>query len=702
MASSPAKYYEATAKDSLASIAIKYNSTVSELKAINKLSTQLIFPGQKLKIPCITQSNSSSNKKAQPSSPIAIPSSKSTDYSEHHHLSSFEEVSMFEIANNQPYKSKSAVITAQPLPFSLPKPSPLDELTETYLRINAKYLTWSQGCVKGKLVLTPQSVMFEPLPLDPLVEDIGISSFEVILLMDCVIECMMTSDFSKFIKQNIDTSPHRNSKEPNLSNKLPKSPPGVFPTSPDISMQTFSSNVNASIESVDKSHLVDSNSNDSSSNISFNPVSGAIHFKPSNNQLTVSPQAGHHQTTNANSQKEMASRATVHADGSNIKFSTQANFLTRTNSPAAFVSNIVSKTKKVIRSNSGNILIPSDSNIPNLRKKDTIAAMNNRMRSISNPLPSQDDEDIAQPMFLRLLTEKVRLTTFESNAHAFLNKLVPILALDHSSSGKNSDKEEYWFAVPYSRIDTIYAFFLSWHNLTADCPLANTDVTSSNTDPLNDGSFSLKFKDNYFTDLGSSPYVILDDIEVIREKDVRKEIDSCPLPLLVGTNNILPEALLKELTYVLPSRTVGRDLFLVYSTFFHGISLLTMYRKMEDCDSPIIFIIRDDKYQLFGGSISCPLKISENHYGTGESFLFSFDQTTSTLKPYFWTGANSFFVKGDKDVIIFGGGNGKHAICLDGDFYHGSCHYSQTFGNPRLSESEDFLCSGFETWGFVS
>ena len=59
--------------------------------------------------------------------------------------------------------------------------------------------------------------------------------------------------------------------------------------------------------------------------------------------------------------------------------------------------------------------------------------------------------------------------------------------------------------------------------------------------------------------------------------------------------------------------------------------------------------------QLFGAVMSCPLKISDHFYGTGESFLFSFEDT-SNLKVYHWTAMNNYCVKGNVDSIGFGSG----------------------------------------------
>ena len=59
--------------------------------------------------------------------------------------------------------------------------------------------------------------------------------------------------------------------------------------------------------------------------------------------------------------------------------------------------------------------------------------------------------------------------------------------------------------------------------------------------------------------------------------------------------------------------------------------------------------------QLFGVMVSCSLRVSERFYGTGESFMFSFNEEGS-INVFHWTGINDFIVKGSPDSIAFGSG----------------------------------------------
>ena len=98
---------------------------------------------------------------------------------------------------------------------------------------------------------------------------------------------------------------------------------------------------------------------------------------------------------------------------------------------------------------------------------------------------------------------------------------------------------------------------------------------------------------------------------------------------------------------------------------------------MSTCqDSPVVLLVRDQQHrviiththththrvdllyavfpiQLFGAALTVPLKISEAYYGTGESYLFTFESATE-IKIYPWTGENNYIVKGSADSIRVG------------------------------------------------
>ncbi|KAK1895154.1 Oxidation resistance protein 1, partial [Dissostichus eleginoides] len=147
----------------------------------------------------------------------------------------------------------------------------------------------------------------------------------------------------------------------------------------------------------------------------------------------------------------------------------------------------------------------------------------------------------------------------------------------------------------------------------------------------------------------------------------------------------------------LPPRTIGYPWTLAFGTSKHGMSIKSLYRAMQGQDTPVLMVIKDSDGQVFGALASEPFKVSDGFYGTGETFLFTFNPEFEVFK---WTGDNMFFMKGDMDSLSFGGGSGEFGLWLDGDLYHGRSHSCKTFGNPMLSKKEDFYVQDIEIWAF--
>ena len=559
--------------ESLASIAIRYDSTPSELAQLNKLSSHMVYPGQKLKVPSAETLSELEPFKKPPSSP-SLPITKTQTVRFSSQFSSYENLSLCKSSEER---------------NSLPAASPGDELSPTLIRIRAKYITQCRGCVHGRLHLTPQSIVFEPNSADQLVEDRGKAEFAVILSMQAISDLTVTSDFTKFLVAKHTSSPRSIPAKRQHKDCPAKSSPreiGMFEA----------------------------------------PDSGGLEL---GDATDISP----------------------------IK------------SPADTLSY--------------SFVDPGHKN----------------SRLLSDSDDSDSFGDLNQPMFLRLSTLHTPLDTFDAPGVSIFSRLIRSRQETEAALKRQKSREEYWFAIPPSRSDSIYAFIVQWNPHIQKLGPA---TAVSNADQLHDGSFSFQFKENHFEMVAPSPsWDILPSLDTLREQDHRAAADAVPLPSLVGTSTLLSRPLLRELNYLLPSRTVGHDLWLVYSSFVHGISLRTMYRNMEPCFGPIVFLLRDDRQQLFGGIVSCPLKVSDHYYGTGESFMFRVEASSGKVSPFHWTGLNTFFVKGDLDSISFGGGNGKPALWLDGDFYNGSSFPCPTFDNSQLSGTEDFLCTGFEAWGFV-
>ncbi|XP_051788832.1 TLD domain-containing protein 2-like isoform X2 [Erpetoichthys calabaricus] len=106
----------------------------------------------------------------------------------------------------------------------------------------------------------------------------------------------------------------------------------------------------------------------------------------------------------------------------------------------------------------------------------------------------------------------------------------------------------------------------------------------------------------------------------------------------------------------------------------------------------------DQINQVFGVFCSTPLRISRGFYGSGETFLFCF---SPNLKVFKWTSNNSYFIKGNLESLVFGGGSGHFGLWLDEDLCHGGSNTCETFNNEILSKTQDFILKDLELWAFL-
>ncbi|XP_069863358.1 TLD domain-containing protein 2 isoform X1 [Dipodomys merriami] len=143
------------------------------------------------------------------------------------------------------------------------------------------------------------------------------------------------------------------------------------------------------------------------------------------------------------------------------------------------------------------------------------------------------------------------------------------------------------------------------------------------------------------------------------EEDEKEEAEAAPSPgpadpmepQLTETSQVLGASEIRQLSFHLPPRVAGSPWNLVFCTSRDGFSLRSLYRQMEGHSGPVLLLLRDQDGQMFGAFSSSTLRLSKGFYGTGETFLFTF---SPQLKVFKWTGSNSFFVKGDLDLLMMG------------------------------------------------
>uniref|UniRef100_A0ACD6AP47 Uncharacterized protein n=1 Tax=Avena sativa TaxID=4498 RepID=A0ACD6AP47_AVESA len=173
------------------------------------------------------------------------------------------------------------------------------------------------------------------------------------------------------------------------------------------------------------------------------------------------------------------------------------------------------------------------------------------------------------------------------------------------------------------------------------------------------------------------------------------------LPAMSEPSKLLSEMMRSVIYPSLPVLAQGKNWMLVYSTWRHGISLSTLYRRSMLCAGDSLLIIGDKKGAVFGGLVEAPLRpiIQRKYQGTKNCFVF----TNVAGRPviYRQTGANNYFTFCSPEYLAMGGG-GHFALYLGEDLLNGSSSTSETFNNPCLSLSGEFEVRHVELWGFVS
>uniref|UniRef100_H3C0C8 Oxidation resistance protein 1 n=1 Tax=Tetraodon nigroviridis TaxID=99883 RepID=H3C0C8_TETNG len=290
--------------------------------------------------------------------------------------------------------------------------------------------------------------------------------------------------------------------------------------------------------------------------------------------------------------------------------------------------------------------------------------------------------------FLCLRVGKPMKKTFVSNASASMQQ--------YAQQGK---KHEYWFAVPQERSDHLYVFFMQWSP-----DMYGEGIRGMDQEPgfmvVKKNEVSESAEDEPITDLNVKEWEITTKEEVNSKHgtSIKAELEAETFkPNLREPSDLLEAHQIEKLAKNLPPRTIGYPWTLAFGTSKHGMSIKTLYRAMQGQDTPVLMVIKDSDGQVFGALASEPFKVSEGFYGTGETFLFTFNPE---FEVYRWTGDNMFFIKGDMDSLAFGGGSGEFGLWLDGDLYHGRSHSCKTFGNPMLSKKEDFFVQDIEIWTF--
>ncbi|KAL4376230.1 hypothetical protein GQ457_02G009320 [Hibiscus cannabinus] len=201
------------------------------------------------------------------------------------------------------------------------------------------------------------------------------------------------------------------------------------------------------------------------------------------------------------------------------------------------------------------------------------------------------------------------------------------------------------------------------------------------------------------SDVKSDDEAKFDGLEMRHIQNVKEPLALGDLPETSEPSLLLTEKTRNALYESLPAIVHGRKWLLLYSTWRHGISLSTLYRRSMLWPGLSLLVVGDRKGAVFGGLVEAPLKPTNKKYqGTNSTFVFT-DRPGDTVI-FHPTGANRYFTLCSSEFLAIGGG-GHFALYLDSDLLNGSSSFSETYGNPCLAFSEDFEVKEIELWGFV-
>lgn len=171
-------------RDTLTSVAARFDTTPSELTKLNRLATPFIFPGQQLYVP---QRNTKETE-----------SENSTPVEEVHDDLPSEEKELLD--NLRPVSPKPGHVERIRTPSGPQGSTDQEEESavyrERFLKINVRHITDGQGVISGVLLVTPNAVMFDPNVSDPLVIEHGPEAYGVIAPMEFVVNAAIYTDIA--------------------------------------------------------------------------------------------------------------------------------------------------------------------------------------------------------------------------------------------------------------------------------------------------------------------------------------------------------------------------------------------------------------------------------------------------------------------------------------------------------------------------
>ncbi|XP_058823028.1 uncharacterized protein LOC131684306 isoform X4 [Topomyia yanbarensis] len=206
----PTMSYTVKDRDTLTSLAARFETTPSELTQLNRLASSFIYPGQQLLVP-----DKSVKSAAAGTAGADGDSDASAERSLHSPIEGRRKGSQEDLSQDE----KDLLEGLRP---GSPKPGHIERVAspntqsggggggdtaagfneddpvtiQRFLKINVRHITDGQGVVGGVLLVTPNAVMFDPNVSDPLVIEHGPESYGVIAPMEYIVNAAIFNDIA--------------------------------------------------------------------------------------------------------------------------------------------------------------------------------------------------------------------------------------------------------------------------------------------------------------------------------------------------------------------------------------------------------------------------------------------------------------------------------------------------------------------------
>ncbi|KAF7399181.1 hypothetical protein HZH68_007773 [Vespula germanica] len=222
-------------RDTLTSVAARFDTTPSELSKLNRLGSTFIYSGQQLWVP---------NKGEGRAGGGTITDAPSPDPPQDHDSQDDLPPEEKELLDNlRPVSPKPGHIERVKTPLGSGNTVTEDDeqpFKERFLKINVRHITDGQGVVGGVLLVTPNAVMFDPNVSDPLVIEHGAESYGVIAPMEFVVNAAIYYDIAHMRvghtkSGNLDKKPDiYYMKKPSQGDSQKSQSPGKDETFPEL------------------------------------------------------------------------------------------------------------------------------------------------------------------------------------------------------------------------------------------------------------------------------------------------------------------------------------------------------------------------------------------------------------------------------------------------------------------------------------